>query len=355
MMKYYIFLLISTLSLYAKTIERTKSNIHAFLPANGEISILVGAETVNDTIDVLNIKESEFDSNSASFDSLGDMNGLDLELGYSFIDDAYLNFKVNYKELQYADATLKNLNLDLYLRYQAYQSESTAIAFDGGIAMNKANDVYSYDLSTINQTVDKIAPDKEISITNDYITYTDGNGVANTVSLANKPYLAIVDTYDESMYMRGIVSYKLNGSLFDAYLGFKYTKIQNGMDSSFSHEDNVDLQKEISKLSMTLKRDEGMTYGGLGYRCTTNFKLIAEINYQFSRMFRDADLKETDINHIIDMNILYAITDKTYFFIGGKIMSNQFNGEINYLYNKYTKTTFDHKYGYANTGFIFKF
>jgi hypothetical protein len=72
-------------------------------------------------------------------------------------------------------------------------------------------------------------------------------------------------------------------------------------------------------------------------------------------MLRINCLEETNTNNIIDLDLLYDINNDISFYVGGKLMSNQFNGEIPYFYTSYTKTTFDHKYGYAKTGLIFKF
>jgi len=72
-------------------------------------------------------------------------------------------------------------------------------------------------------------------------------------------------------------------------------------------------------------------------------------------MIRKEELKVTQINHVLNLNLVYALSKKTALYIGGKIMANQFNGEIPYLYINATKTSFDHKYGYAQTGIMFRF
>lgn len=315
-------LLFLSMALFAKTIETTKNNIHAFLPENGEITVLIGGELMNSTVDIFKIKESEISSNRAGYSSLGDMHGLDLELGYSFLNDWYVNLKVNQKKLQYLDATLENINLDLYLRYQVYQHRTKAIAFDVGICDNTA---------------------KDMSFNNANITYVDTNNVSH-----HADFVTLKDTYDRSAYMRAIASYKVKKVFFDAYMGFKYTHIENMFDGSLPNESNPEL-------TLKLTRDEGMAFGGLGFRYTVHPKFIWELNYQYNRMFRDKDLLASENNHILDLNLLFNITKKASIYLGGKIMTNQFNGEINYLYTTYTKTKFDHKYGYADGGLIFKF
>ena len=83
-MKILLLLSLVYLSLLAKDISYTKRHIHAFLPHNNELTISTGLELVNDTIDVLNIKEQEFGSSRSDLDTLGDMVGFDFNLGYAF-------------------------------------------------------------------------------------------------------------------------------------------------------------------------------------------------------------------------------------------------------------------------------
>jgi hypothetical protein len=76
-------------------------------------------------------------------------------------------------------------------------------------------------------------------------------------------------------------------------------------------------------------------------------------------MFRDAaledDNEETNYNNIVDIEFDYALNEKWSLYLSGTAMSNQFNGVIPYLYDEYTKTTFDHKYGWAEVGLIYSF
>jgi len=357
-MRLLLILLYSGIYLYAENIVYTNNTIHAFIPEADTLQFTAGFEQVNDTIDILNIKESEFKSNTENFDSLGDMQGINLNFGYTLNDKWYMNLKYNLKDLQYSDTTLTNQNFDIYLRYQIYQDENSAFAIDGGYTMNIANDTYINNLKTINDGLNDIASDKEITISQidnkHTLVYKGDDGSTKTVNLKNKPYLALVDTDDKSLYARVIFSLKKARWLFDAYGGYSKTSIKNKTDSSILYEDDSDLQQELGDITFNQKRTDNMLFGGLGAGYQWD-KWYGEVNYQYNHLFRISCLSETTMNHIFNININYSLNDNLKFYLGGKLMLNQFNGEIPYLYGEYTDTSFDHKYGFINAGIIYTF
>ena len=344
--------------IYAGNIIYTNNNLHAFLPKANQLQITAGMEKVNDTIDILNIKKSEFGSNSENFDSLGDMQGINLNFGYAFNNKWYMNIKLNQKDLQYSDSTLTNNNFDIYLRYQLYQNKNSAFALDGGYTTNIAKDTNINKLKTINKALKDIAPDKEITISQTdnkhTLVYRGSDGSIKTVDLKNKPYIAIVDTDDTSLYARGIFSVRKEKWLFDVYGGYEETSINNKTDSSIIHEKDADLQKELKDIAFTQKRTDDMFFGGLGLGYHFK-KWYSELNYQYNHLLRIDSLNETNVNHIFNLNISYWVNQNLGLYMGGKLMLNQFNGEIPYLYGEYTKTSFDHKYGFINAGIVYNF
>ena len=355
--KLILLILCYQLSFGTETISYSKNSIHAFLPKNGEISLGIGMEMMNSTIDVLKIKEQEFGGTGQNIDSLGDMKSLDLEASYAANNHFYLHSDFNKKYLEYSGSTLVNNNVDLYVRYQAYQNDSFAFAIDGGFETNRAEDVHLYDIDVINSNIRKVAPDKDIKISEDGngsgITYKQEDGSQQTASLSIKPYLALLDTYDESFYYRFVASLKSKNILFDVFAGYKQIKVNYAIDSSLAHE--TSLQNEIGdKASVTQERQDGMIFSGFGFRYLLG-SLSGEVNYKYNKMLRISGLSAIDSNHILDMNLLYGFNDGFVIYLGGKVMSNQFNGEIHYLYTQYSQTSFDHPYGYMNIGTIIRF
>jgi len=353
-----LLLILSQIVTQAEDVFYGESNLHAFLPQSGKVNINAGFELVNDTVDILNIKESELGSNSSGVNSIGDMKGINLNVGYTINDKWYTNMTLNQKELQYSGTTLKNQNLDIYLRYQFYQSQDLSFAIDGGYKMNIASDSYVNDLHTINKILKNIAPNKKISLSQtgskQTLVYQGDDGSIKTIDLKNRAYLAIVDTKDKGLYGRAIVSVKKDKWLFDAYGSYAEVDIENRTDSSIIHEDNADLQQELGDIGLSQKRVDGILSSGINFGYYFD-KWYPEFNYQYNYIFRIAGLKKNTVNHIFNLNVSYIVNQNTGVYLGAKLMLNQFNGKIPYLYEKYSESSFSHKYGYLNAGLLYKF
>jgi len=249
--------------------------------------------------------------------------------------------------------------LDLYLRYQTYNQNNMALAIDGGYTLNSAKDTYIRDLKSINRGLKGLSSDKHIQIkeVGDHygLRYRDKNGITKSLDLKEKPYIGIVNTKDESFYTRLIGSYREKEWLFDSYLGYREIKIKGETDSSLLNEKNSDLEKELANIDFSQSRTDGMFFGGLGVNYRINEQFSTSLNYQYNKMLRVDCLDETDMNHIFNLNTTYKINSDFSLYLDAKLMLNQFNGEIPYLYTSYTKTAFDHKYGFLEVGINYTF
>jgi len=354
-MKYFLVLITLFSSVNAQDISYTKNSIHAFLPKNNRIGLDVGFSLINDTLDVLNVKEKEFGGSGEDLDALGDMNGYELGVSYSFYDDYYVNFHFNQQHIDYSGATLVNNNIELYLRYQIYQNENFAFAIDGGYVLNKADDLYIYDINTLNQNMKRFEGSAGVNIANDgkSVSYLN-DGVTKTAPLTLTPYFATLNTKDQSLYYRGVFSYKSDSLLVDFFAGYKQIKINYTIDSSIAHESALASDIGSNAAFSSVEREDGMIFSGFSLRKNIG-SLTGEFSYKYNKMLRLGYLEETDSNHVVNINFLYAVEKNFALYMGGTLMSNQFNGEINYLYTRYSKTTFDHIYGYANIGIIVNF
>ncbi|MEA3353047.1 MAG: hypothetical protein U9Q33_04425, partial [Campylobacterota bacterium] len=82
---------------------------------------------------------------------------------------------------------------------------------------------------------------------------------------------------------------------------------------------------------------------------------ILEFNYEYNKLFRDKKLEYMNKNNIINMFLSKKISDNVLVYLGGRAMFQQFNTDIPYLYNQYSQTQFDKKYGFAQLGLIYSF
>ncbi|MBN2781974.1 MAG: hypothetical protein JXQ66_01905, partial [Campylobacterales bacterium] len=58
----------------AQNINYAQNDIHTLTIPKGKLTLNISKQLMNDTVDILNIKESEF-GNSTKFDAIGDLDG----------------------------------------------------------------------------------------------------------------------------------------------------------------------------------------------------------------------------------------------------------------------------------------
>jgi hypothetical protein len=181
-----------------------------------------------------------------------------------------------------------------------------------------------------------------------YITETQPNGTTNFKLLSQKPYISVENMKDKNIYLK--FSYKkalINYFNITPFVKFNFSNITTYVRA------NDELIKEASQegydLDFDLDRDERSI--NLGFTLFYQSKYSVELGYYYTKIFRDKKLDYIDYNHIVNLNIIKPLSNKRFFYIGGKYMHRQFNGEIPYLYNRFSKTTFDHRYGFARVGF----
>jgi len=354
MRKLLILLLFTQPLLYA-----TSSNIHAFLSKKDTFNLSFGFEKVNDTLDIFNIKESEVDRGSKNYTSLGDMEGIDLNMGYTFSEKWYSNISFNQKKLNYLGSKLSNQKIDMYIRRQLYHSNHWAFSMDVGYVTNRADEASMDSLEAINNTLEDIFPNKEIELkeldTKQVLFYRGDDKSVKTVELENKAYIKVKDTYDRGFYLRGIASLRQKNWLFDAYLGYSEVEVANRIESSILDESNPDLQKELENISLLQKRKDILYFGGIGVKYKFDKSWEGNFNYKYTHILRISCLDNSNNNHIFNLNFTHNFNRKIGFYMGGKLMLSQFNGEIPYMYTKYNKGSFHHKYGFIRGGVVFRF
>lgn len=354
-----ICLIFSGKFLFAKSIDYQENHLHAFLPESNKVQLSIAFQKINETIDIFNIKESELGSKKENFDSLGDMEGLDINLGYAFDDKWYINLNFNEKHLQYSETELINQKIDLYLRYQVYQDRNKAFSIDGGFITNRVKDTYLRDLKNIEKGLNKALPHRDFSLSQRegvyHLSYRDKNGVTRSVKLKNKPYIGMVDTKDESFYARAIASVQHKDWLFDTYIGYARTKIVKNTESSIFNEDNPDVIKELEGSNFSQNRVDATYFTGFGITYALNSDWYAAFNYEYKYILRIKCLEDINTNHIFNLNLIYTLNPDISLYIGSQLMTNQFNGDIPYLFGEYTDKSFNHKYGFANIGMIYRF
>ena len=107
------------------------------------------------------------------------------------------------------------------------------------------------------------------------------------------------------------------------------------------------------ELPLDLSRNEYYYKVGLSLFFRTPYKTLTHIEYSSLKIKRKKELNFIDYNHILKGSIGYFLNKRTILSFSGTYLHRQFNGEIPFLYNKYTQTTFDHPYGWIQFGITY--
>jgi hypothetical protein len=110
---------------------------------------------------------------------------------------------------------------------------------------------------------------------------------------------------------------------------------------------------KLPELPIDLSRNESYWKGGFSVFLRTPFRTLTYLEYSYVRLNRDADLGYVNYNHIVRAKIDYFLKSNVILSVGGEYLHRQFNGQIPFMYNKYSQTNFDHRYGWAEVGVVF--
>lgn len=336
---------------------------HTLTPESGSINLNLSYLLLNNTVDVLNMKEKELgNSILANIGAIGDMSGYEISGGYGLRDDLYLSYAKTSQKIDYVGGELDNKKDELFLRYNILQNKyalfNSGVSVDIGVIKNRADDLVMSDLGLVNKFLGKLNRDVNISAF-DY----NGENIYIFVSPegdfpVSKPHFDITQMSDDGRYIKLLAGFYKNDSTVDFYGGYRKNSIKTFLDSSLLYESvasDPTFATQIAniKSKQNLNRDESVVFGGVAYSATIK-KIFFEFNYEFAKISRDI-INENNTNHTIDLYVGYAFTHGWYVFAGGKMMSNQFNSELPYLYNEYSASQFDKKYGWSKMGVGFRF
>jgi len=335
--------------LYADSIRYGVDKKHAY-PMINDTLVTLEYQKLNDTIDVLNIKSQEF-KNASNYASIGDLNGYKIDILRGFNKFTF-NLSLQKQSVGYGSGDLKNKYFDIFARYNFFQNEflNTAYSIDIGATFNKGDDIVYNDIKLLNNLGHKISSKFDLVESKGKYYVIDNNN--NYVQLNDAPYLSVNDMSDKTFYIRFLKEHKFKDSfLLNYFIKFNFTNITTKINAN---DELANKAKTYGyNLNKNLDRDEKSI--NIGFNVFAGSKYLFEFSYYFTKIFRDEDLDYIDYNHVAELSISKVINRNWFIYGGGKLMYRQFNGEIPYLYNKYTQTTFDHKYGYAKIGFGYLF
>ncbi len=284
----------------ALDVQATSQNIRSYALPLQKASIKASYNVVSENFDIFGIRDDSVGS-AARHGVIGDLNGLNLTLGYGLYEHISLFYNFEYQNLDYASESLKNKKHDFFTKLNIYHNPSSFI------------DTFSTDIGFINNS----ASDLKISGSN--------LGISK-----------MSDMSDNSFYIRLLAGSKIRASILDFYLGLKYTKINTELDL-ISHNRNE-------------------TSLNMGFQYTLELgSFLFEGGYEYIKRFNTSVQNIENSNNIFNLTLSHAFSQKVLVFVGAKYYTNQYNSIIPYLYNEKTENVFGSKFGYANIGFVYNF
>ena len=339
--------------LFGDSLKYALHNSHAFPFVKNKTLITLEYQKLNDTIDVLNIKDQELGDSISDYASIGDMDGYKVNITYGFSEKITLNACVNVQNIEYGSGKLKNKKYEIFGRYNFFQNPFSKLAasIDIGGITNQGNDIVYDDINLLNNLGHKISSDfKLVESNGKYYIIKPATG--EYLLLTQKPYISIENLEDFTFYGKINIEKKFSNHFFlNGFIKLNTTSIKTHITA------NPELVKKAKDYGydLDLNLDRSETSVNIGFNVTYGINYIWEFEYYYTKIFRDKDLDYIDYNHVVNLDVIKPLNKNWFIYAGGKVMYRQFNGEIPYLYNKYSQTTFDHKYGYARAGVGFVF
>jgi hypothetical protein len=335
---------------------------HSFIPPKGWFNLQISNLQTNETVDIFNIRASETKDLGNLGATIGNMDGFETRIGTGIFQNDALFFKYSYQNIEYAGSELKNSRIEFWNRYQLHNNNYSffsAVSFDIGYLRNSAEDITISNHQLIDSLIKKVYPNSGVTKNNEmseilnkpiYMISIDGSETMLTDSNGNSitPSFSTENMSSNTLYLKLLFGSQVGSkTLFDLYTTILYTDISSEIVIPNNIMDHVP-----SSFKSDLSRSETAMNVGLSFISEFSYFLF-ELNYEYTRIFRDSDLTYENNSHTLDSVLSLRLSRNISLFAGGRLMFQQMNSDIPYLYNQYTETQFDRKYGFARFGLIY--
>ncbi len=306
---------------------------------------------INDTLDILNLKQKELKNiNAGDIGNYTENGGI---INFSLTDDFMVTGILKKRNLDYGKGSLDVKTYGLSFR----KSFNSLVSFDFGFIKNKGDDIKFIDLDEINYYAKKFDPRISIKYTPKFIIFTkkEANGNTEEIGVLRKEdlYISIENMKDYTKFYRLTL-----GKTYDIFypnIFFEYgrTKITTKIDSNIRELLPDKYKNFVPGLPVKLDRHEKYYKFGCSLFIKTPLRTLTYIEYFYQKFKRGSGLNYVDYNQVFKAELNYFVRGNIILSIGGIYLHRQLNGEIPFLYNKYSQTTFDHRYGWLNFGLTY--
>ena len=292
------------------------------------------------------------------------MKGCQVQLNYGLLDKTTLQAGFIYRDLDYGFDTLEIQSYDIAFKQSLIAQTDNWIPFmaiDAGVRFNNAADLIHDEDNEINSIISKFSlPGIRVRTDNSYVWFdriSNGTTTSYGVLKNGRPGLkfTIKNMSDITPFIRLTAGKRYGIFRPNLFLEYGYTSIESKLDSNVKAYLPEEISNRVPRLPIDLSRHENFLKAGFGFTANFPLKTTAMLEYNYIKLFRDNDLDYVDYNHVLKAEINYAVNARLFFNIGGMYYYRQFNGIMPFLYNDYSQTSFDHRYGRAHIGFTLLF
>lgn len=358
-MKFYVFFLCLLSALQADYIGDSKAPL--ILPVNA-LEVSYQYKAMNNTLDVFNVKDSEFgSSNTVQTNGLGDYAANALLLNYSPIENSLLNLTLSSQTIGYGSSTLDVLSYGGYGRYIFHPSSLITVGFDIGFRGNKGGKVSMSSATDIQYYLNNLGKNIQASETEEYLWLTkkyDNLSLSAGFPKSAHPEISVDNMSDQTFYGRSSIAMAFEAFSPSFYIEMGHTAISTTIDTNMDDiagNSFKSLFTTYTNFPISLDRNENYASAGFNLAIDTPFNTTLTTNYEYKKLFRENGLNFLNTNHTLEMLLSYTITPELGVNIGGTYLYRQFNGTIPFLYNKYSQTSFDHPFGWLQVGINYTF
>ncbi len=322
------------------------------LKEEAKLNISLSIDAVNDSIDFLEMRESE----NISDKSAGDYIGFNIGTLYSFHDQWAIEASYWQREIDYSKDTNEIESAYLGLSYlpTSLNTKSSALKLRASIWGNQSDVLDKTTPTLVNSnTIDQVSVNnpQDIQYQLDAIFSKKIDPLNQLNFFTNVGYSKVeVDSLDLIVSYSGC-PYQIHIPNNNQFIGKGITAC--GADTTITgpaQAFNLDVQKDLNYESY---------YAAFGGSWNFRYrKFESQLAYQYQHLWRnDIDDRVKNFgnspikdNHTIGARFSYDFTPQITGFIRGEIYKNNFVGNIPFLYNGVTASRLDKKYGLASLG-----
>ena len=317
----------------------------------GRIVSVFGVGGINDSIDVLNLKSRELKRVSRRAGSLGDYSFLRFDVVYGLSKDWNVEGSLEFSSLDYGYRTLDVKSYNLALRHHINSWASLEI----GYRMHSGEDQDLDRVDEINDYLSLFRSGLSMEVEPSFIWFIRrSGGTVDKVKVrrTEDPFLRVYSLDDKTWWIKLVLGSPFDSWYPNIFLEYGRTSVNTKITSNLPRLIPERYRDRLPKLPLDLGRDEEYVRAGFSAIIYLPLGIFFSFEYSYTHLFRDSDLDYVSYNHRLQFRFYRHIVGPFSGYIGAVYLQRQFNGELPFLYNRYSQTTFDHRYGWMELGVV---